>query len=133
MMTAWLVWRFLKLVAVLLFGAGLVGAFLPASQVDRQRAVYWLATPGFVLTWLGGYAMTRSTGVSLSAGWVVGGMLLSLLAIHMAAWSVEREDRPRGVPAAVAMLALVLSLYLMIGKPGAETAVDATAAAAVGR
>ena len=116
--TFWLVLRFAKLVGILAFGMGIGGALF-GDAAQRQRAAYWLATPGFLLTALAGFGLAKASGVSLGAPWISGSLLLSLVALDLTVRSVE-PGRPRSLPRAVGIVtALVAVLALMVWRPGA--------------
>ena len=110
--------RFLKWAAVLLFTIGVAGAVGGGDLASRRTSAYWAATPGFLLMWLAGYALARTTGTSLGSAWMSGGMLLSMLALQAVLWGVEREARPRAAVAAVAIAAMLGAVGLMVWKPG---------------
>lgn len=117
--TFWLALRFAKFVGMLAFGMGIGGALLGGEAAQRQRAAYWLATPGFLLTALAGFGLVKATGVSLGAPWISGSLLLSLVALDLTVRSVE-PGRPRSVPRAVGtFVALIAVVALMVWRPGA--------------
>jgi len=130
-MTTWWLWlRFLKLVGVLAFAMGIGGALMGESTRRRQRAAYWLATPGFLLTALAGFGMVRATGASLGAPWISGALVLSLLALDLTVAHAEpvepgqpgqpgQPGRSRSPVRVVSILAsLAAALALMIWRPG---------------
>ncbi|MFT4625976.1 MAG: hypothetical protein ACI8PZ_004647 [Myxococcota bacterium] len=118
-MGGWLLFRFVKTVGVALFAAGVAGAFLPADAVDRQRAVYALATPGLVLSWTAGFGLARWTDTPLGAPWISASLLLSLVVLAVLARSVE-QARETSMPWALAAgLGFVGTLALMVWRPGA--------------
>ena len=117
--TFWLVLRFTKLVGILAFAMGIGGALLGSEGPQRQRAAYWLATPGFLLTALAGFGMVKATGASLGAPWISGSLVLSLVALELTVRSVE-PGRPRSTAHMVGIVgALVAVLALMVWRPGA--------------
>lgn len=117
--TFWLVLRFAKFVGILAFGAGIGGALLGSEGAQRQRAAYWLATPGFLLTALAGFGLVKATGASLGAPWISGSLVLSLVALDLTVRSVE-PGRPRTVMHGVGIaLALAAVMALMVWRPGA--------------
>jgi hypothetical protein len=117
--TLWLVLRFAKFVGILAFGMGVGGALLGGEAAQRQRAAYWLATPGFLLTALAGFGLVKATGASLGAPWISGSLLLSLVALELTVRSVE-PGRPRSVAHVVGIIvALAAVVALMVWRPGA--------------
>lgn len=112
-----LVLRFLKLVAVAALAAGTLGAFVPTSLEDRQRAAYAIAGPGFGATWILGFLMAWGSGVSLFAAWIAGSVVLSLISINVVLWSAGKEGRRSATAAALAIATLLASLALMVWKP----------------
>lgn len=111
--------RATKFVGLLLLGAGAAGALAPTPLAARQRAVHRVFTAGFLLTWLGGWAMARAQGVPLGAPWVLGAMAGSLAAFQSLAWVVEAESRPQRAAGAIAAGGLLLAVGLMVWRPGA--------------
>jgi hypothetical protein len=117
--TFWLALRFAKFVGMLAFGMGIGGALLGGTGPQRQRAAYWLATPGFLLTALAGFGLVKATGASLGAPWIAGSLLLSLVALDLTIRSVE-PGRPTSVARVVGIVgALVAVMALMVWRPGA--------------
>lgn len=115
----WLALRFAKFVGMLAFGMGIAGALVGGTAQRRQRAAYWLATPGFLLTAVAGYGLVKATGVSLGAPWVAGSLVLSLVALDLTVRSVE-PGRPRSVARVVGIVgSLVVILAMMVWRPGA--------------
>ena len=109
--------RFAKLLAVGALFAGTLGAFLPASLEDRQRAAYAVAGPAFGATWVLGFVTAFASGVSLLAPWIVGAVALSMLSIHLVLWTAGKEGRRSPRAGAVALLALAGCVALMVWKP----------------
>jgi hypothetical protein len=110
--------RLSKFGGLVLLGAGAAGAFGTGALPERQRAVYRLFTAGFLLTWLGGWAMARARGVPLSTPWVLGAMAGSLVSFQAVVWVVEAEARPQRGAAAVAAAGLLGAVALMVWRPG---------------
>jgi uncharacterized membrane protein YgdD (TMEM256/DUF423 family) len=110
--------RFLKWIALFLLVSGTLGAFTGSRLEDRQRAAYWMATPGFVLTWVFGYQSAAKLGISLGSPWISMSMLSSLAALAVTVWSVERDRTMRWIPAIIAVGALVIGTAAMTYKIG---------------
>jgi hypothetical protein len=116
--TFWLVLRFAKFVGILAFGMGIGGALL-GEGAQRQRAAYWVAAPGFLLTALAGFGMVKATGQSLGAPWILGSLLLSLLALELTVRSVEPGRSRSRVCEVGIVVALAAVVALMVWRPGA--------------
>lgn len=114
----WLALRVAKFVGIVAFGMGIGGA-LWGEGPRRQRAAYWLATSGFLLTALAGFGLVKATGRSLGEAWISGSLLLSLAALDLTIRSVE-PGRPRSTARVVGIaVALVAATVLMVWRPGA--------------
>ncbi len=116
-MTAVVALRFAKLLAVLLFAGGTAGAFLARDLEDRRRAAFLLAGPGFVLSWMLGYALAIAAERSIASAWIAGAAITSTMAINLVLWSVGADGR-RGWLAGLGSLAmLVATVALMVFRP----------------
>lgn len=113
-MSAWLIIRLLKYVGMLMFAMGIGGVLLPNTQRNRQAAALWLATPGFILTWLGGYGLTRQLGLSLGTPWISISMLASLLCLHETLRASEPGRAPSALRTTLIILLLAASLAAMV-------------------
>jgi len=107
----------LKWVGVLTFVTGLAGAFLLRDPTQQRQAAMWLATPGLVLTWLGGYGLLEEHGFSLRSTWVIGALLITMALLHLALAAV-RQPRSRWLFGGVAAVLLLGNLILMVERPG---------------
>lgn len=115
----WLVLRFAKFVGIVAFGMGIGGALFGGAGPQRQRAAYWLATPGFLLTALAGFGLVKATGASMGAPWISGSLVLSLVALDLTIRSVE-PGRPRSLVRELGIaVALAAVMALMVWRPGA--------------
>jgi hypothetical protein len=114
----WLILRLGKFVGVIAFAMGIAIAVSPGHERVRQRAAHWLATLGFILTWVTGYGMAKMYAISLGRPWITISMIASLIALHETVRHVE-PDRPRSrVNLAVILLALFVSLASMVIRHG---------------
>ena len=117
-MTLWLVLRLAKFVGVIAFAMGVGLALAPGHERVRQRAAHWLATPGFILTWVAGHAMAKMYAISLGRPWITISMVTSMIVLHEIFRDVE-PGRPRSkVRTAVILLALFISLASMVFRHG---------------
>ena len=110
--------RFLKWIALFLLVSGTIGAFTAGRLQDRQRAAYWLATPGFVLTWVVGYAVAEVRGISMASQWISLTMLASIASLTVTVWSVEKDRNMRWIAALIALGALTFGTAAMTYKIG---------------
>lgn len=107
----------LKWLGVLTFVSGLAGSFLLRDATQQRQAAQWLATPGLVLTWLGGYGLLELHHFSMSSSWVVGALLITLALLHLAL-SAVRQPEWRLAYGGVALVLLIVNLVLMVERPG---------------
>jgi hypothetical protein len=115
----WLALRFAKFVGMVVFATGIGGALLGSSTPQKQRAAYWVATPGFLLTALAGFGMVKATGASLGAPWIAASVLLSLVVLDLTVRSVEPGRPPSLLRVVGIVAAFVAALALMVWRPGA--------------
>lgn len=109
--------RFLKVIAVVLFAAGALGAVLPSAIEDRRRAALWLGGPGFGLTWVLGFMLAWTTGISLLSTFVWGAMALSFLTLNGMLYAVGKENRRSTGTVLFVVVPLVLTFALMVWRP----------------
>ena len=118
MISALLLWRFLKFVGLLAVAGATAGAFLPERLHTRQRIVYLVATPGLALTWIAGYGLLKVMGWSMGAPWVGPSILLSVGWLYVLATAVERDERRTWRWFVYAAIPLLVVLALMTFRPG---------------
>jgi hypothetical protein len=106
-----------KLLSVAALFSGTLGAFLPESLADRQRAAYWLAGPGFGATWIAGFVLAWARSVSTLSWWIVLSMALSIVSINAVLYATAKDGRRSGTTALVAIVPLVLCVILMVLRP----------------
>ena len=105
----------LKFLGVMLFAGGSVASFVARDSVDRRLAVHALASPGLLLTWAAGYALSLTLGVGLRELWTFGGLVLSFVA-HLALLRSVNHMRSAFAIGSVA-LPLFAVLLLMVFRP----------------
>ena len=110
--------RFFKLAAAMILCAGTIGAFLPRDLEDRRRAAYFVAGPGFGLSWALGLVLAWARGHSPLSPWILGALVLSLVSINVVLWSTGKDGRRSVGAAAVALTTLAATLALMVWQPG---------------
>lgn len=106
-----------KLLAVVTYFTGTVGAFLPERLEDRQRAAYALAGPGFGLTWILGFVLVWARQISALSLWIMAAMALSILSINVVLFATAKDGRRSGTTASLAILPLVVCVILMVLRP----------------
>lgn len=106
-----------KLLAVVAFFTGAIGATYSRSWEDRQRAAYRLAAPGFFGVWGFGLGLTQLQGVRLFSHWILFGALCSLVSINGVLYAAGREDRATRGARVTALAPLVLAVVLMVWRP----------------
>ena len=121
-MSAILGLRILKWVSLCLLGAGHLGGWLSSTHKDRQRAVFWLATPGFGGVWLAGYGLARLQGISMGSPWISNSLLLSLAALQVLVFAVEKPQRRFRLWGGLAFVLLIGTVATMTLKLGGTKA-----------
>lgn len=106
----------LKLVSVLAYAGGVVGAFAPSALQDRKRAAHGIAGPSLLAVWVFGYLLAEATNVSLMELWILGGFALSTASQGVISRAVALDLRGWGAFCAAA-LPLLLVLVLMVFRP----------------
>ena len=116
-MEAFEVVKFIKFLGVVLFAAGAAGTFASGEWKIRQRYAYFLAAPGFLMTWIGGYMMVDHFGHDLFSGWIVGAFICSIISINIVHWTAAKPGRGNNMLALVALGGLVVATALMVWRP----------------
>lgn len=117
MLTLAIALRVGKLLAVLAFFAGAVGATCCQSFEDRQRFAYRLAAPGFFALWAFGVGLTQVSHISLVSVWLLGGAAASLVIINAVLYATGREERATRGARITALAPFVIALVLMVWRP----------------
>lgn len=114
-MSGWLGWRLVKLIAVSLFAAGVVGAVADVDRRHRVAAAYHLLIPGFFGAWLAGQALRQLTERGLEP-WLLAGMCSTWLSFHLA-MTASHQPTPRRAGRVLALAALFFGVALMVARP----------------
>jgi MFS family permease len=109
--------RFLKLCFAALFAAGVLGTIVSDDLPTRKRSAHVLAGMGFGGSWILGFVLTPSTGASYLSAFVLGGMVTSMTALHIALYRAGKEGRGGRTSAVVGVLALIATYALMGYRP----------------
>ncbi len=107
---------FVKFVGVVVYGGGLLTAFLASSLPERKRAVHRIASPALLVIWVSGFLLTLKLGISLLELWIMGGLLFSFVSQGALVRSVTRDTRSAGAFLFAACPLLVV-LALMVFRP----------------
>ena len=105
-----------KLVAAMGFCGGIIAAYVAEGAEPRRRAVHWVASPCLLLTWGLGFALLGLRRLPLTELWVVGALVLSVVA-HLTTVSAVSRDSRSPVTVAVSLTPVVGTLALMVFKP----------------
>jgi len=106
-----------KLLGVLVFFAGTVGATCSSSYEDRQKFAHRLAAPGFFLLWGFGVGLSQVKGVSLFSAWLLGSAFCSLVIINAVLYATGREERATRNARIAALVPFAIALVLMVWRP----------------
>lgn len=109
--------RFLKLCFAALFSAGVLGTIVSDDLATRKRSAFVLASLGFGGSWAIGFVLTPSTGASYLSTFVLGGMVTSMTALHIALYRAGKDGRGGRVSAAIGVIALIATYALMGYRP----------------
>jgi hypothetical protein len=115
-MTAYQVVLVAKFLAVMGFAGGAIAAFVAAEPHARKHAVHRVASPSLFTTWILGYALLFLGGLPFFEFWVLGSLVLSILANGALVYAVARERRDLSAFLLVA-LPVVGIVVLMVLKP----------------
>ena len=114
-----LLWvRFAKLLAVLAFVVGAVGASVVRDPADREGLGLRVAPLGFVTTWMCGFALAWAEGLPLLTGWILLGALLSFGVVSAVAALALRPQPTGRVGTCVVLAVLIGCVAAMVFKPG---------------
>lgn len=109
--------RLAKLLAVVLFSVGTIGATLPLGIEQRRWFAYRMAGPGFALTWMIGLVWASFVEWPLTSPWILGTMALSFTSLQAVLYLGGREERGGPISTAIAIVPLVLCFVLMVFRP----------------
>lgn len=109
--------RSLKVLSVALLFSGTLGTFVSRNFEDRQRFAYYLAGPGFGLTWGTGFVLAWAGSMPALTLWTVGAMTLSMLSIQLVLFTAGKEGRGGAVSGGIAAACLAGCVLLMLLKP----------------
>lgn len=105
-----------KLLSVIGFAGGAIGAFLSNDERARKRAAHYVASPCLLGTWLSGYALLTLRGWPVFELWIVGSIILSFFANTVLAHCV-RNDRRGPIAFLTVAAPIALVVVLMVLKP----------------
>jgi hypothetical protein len=117
MPTLAIVLRIGKLLGVLAFFAGAVGATCSRDFEDRQRFAYRLAAPGFFLLWGFGVGLSQVSKISLLSAWLLVGAFCSLVIINAVLYAAGKPDRATRGARLFALAPFAVALVLMVWRP----------------
>lgn len=109
--------KFVKLLAVTLYLSGSLGAVFSRDFEERQRFAYYLAGPGFGLTWLLGFVLAGVMAQSYFATWILGALALSFVSLQSLLYAVGKDGRRTVLSSLMILAPLVATVALMVFKP----------------
>jgi len=83
-MTALLLWRLLKWIALILWTSGMWAVVNSPSQRQRLQSLYALLLWGFAGTWLAGWGLMKALDLSMKEAWISQSMLMGLISLAAA-------------------------------------------------
>lgn len=109
--------RLAKLLAVMLYASGTIGAALPLGLRERRWFAYRLAGPGFGLTWFLGLVWATVVEVSLVSRFILGAMVCSFVSLQAVLYLAGAEGRGGVKSRTLAIVPLVLCFVFMVLRP----------------
>lgn len=109
--------RLLKLLAVMVYATGTIGAAMPLPLEARRLFAYRLAGPGFGLTWFIGICWTQAVDVSLVSRFILGAMVSSFTSLQAVLYLAGAEGRGGPTSRSLAIVPLVLCFVFMVLRP----------------
>ena len=116
MLTPFLLVKFAKVCAASLYVTGSVGAVFAKSYEERKRFAYFLAGPGFALSWAFGILLTWQSGVELLSLWILGTAACSLLSLNGVLYIAGADGRRTKGSGLFVLMPLLLCLFFMVTK-----------------
>lgn len=108
----------MKLLAVIGLFVGTAGVFFTEEHRRQQHAAFALAGPSFGITWVVGFVLAWARNISALTPWIVGAMLLSILSMNAVLYAAGKPGRVNKTTTALAIGPLILSVVLMVTRPG---------------
>lgn len=106
----------LKFLSVMGFAGGAIATFLAKDANTQKQAVHRVASPSLLAVWLSGYALLMIQDWPLFELWVVGSLLLSVIANGALSYCAAQGKRgPRELLCTA--LPVICIVVLMVFKP----------------
>ena len=132
MLTAWIVWRFVKWLAIAWFVGGLALSVGPRSPKARLAGAFGVATPGLFAVWMSGYGMMKLSGGAISEPYIEYTLLASVVALSGGVLGALLRHRSAGLALSVGGLAACVGLMTARLDPMAMVWLGAVAPALLG-
>ncbi|MEM1007391.1 MAG: DUF3817 domain-containing protein [Myxococcota bacterium] len=116
-LSTWLLWKWIKLTSVVVFAGGVFGTLSPSSRASRLWIAHWVMTPSWVLVWISGFWMMKTTGRPMSTMWILTSLFASYLTFHATVMIAYRREQPKSMTLWMAIWGLFASLSVMVTRP----------------
>jgi hypothetical protein len=113
----YLILKTLKILAVLAYTSGAVGAALSETHADRERFVYRLAGPAFAALWALGISLTYVSDVSVLSTWVLLSAAASIGSLNALLYIAGKPGRDGKLSRIFALAPIALAVVLMVTRP----------------
>jgi integral membrane protein len=130
-MSAYLVWRLVKLIAFVLWGAGIFSLVKNASQKENLRTLYFLIVPSFAMVWVAGWLMMKLTGRTMTEPWISYAIVFSLLSLG-ASFQVAHQHTFQKLTKLIAVLGFSMGTSVMVFRQAEQTLNGIGVSAAIG-
>ncbi|MCB9638840.1 MAG: DUF3817 domain-containing protein [Myxococcales bacterium] len=111
-MSAWLIWRMVKWMALLVWMGGVLGVLQGTSRKERMKSLGW-ATTGLVGVWFAGYLLMKLSGRTLREPWILWSLVSSLVSLLFTS-RVAHRDRTSWLDASLVMGGFFAGIALMV-------------------
>ncbi len=109
--------RLVKFAGVLAFAGGAIAALITSDLANRRVAVHRVASPGLLVTWIGGYLLADALARPWTELWILAGFGGSFALQGILVWTVSIEARPSAAMRAAVIGLLGSLLVVMIWRP----------------
>jgi hypothetical protein len=113
----YLLLKTLKVLTVMAYAGGALGAVFSSVHEDRERFVYRLCGPGFALIWALGLSLTYVSDVVVLSTWILGSATASIVSLNALLYLAGKPGRNGTLAKLLALGPIALAVILMVLRP----------------